>query len=90
MGIASGIVLYMVIWAITFFIVLPFGQVSQHEAGEVVPGTPASAPSNAQMGRKILLTTVIAAVVWVLVASVIHFRLITVDDIPFLTPPSLR
>ena len=31
MTITSAIVLFAVIWALVFFLVLPFGQVSQHE-----------------------------------------------------------
>lgn len=90
MTITSAIVLFAVIWSVVFFMVLPFGQISQHEAGDVVPGTPASAPSNLQMKRKLLISTAIAAVVFVLVFSVIHFKWLTIDDIPFFTPPSAR
>lgn len=90
MGWASAVVLYCSIWTVVFFMVLPQGIVSQHEAGEVEPGTPASAPTEAMVRRKMLITSAIAAVVFALVWSVIHFRLFTLDDIPFLTPPSGR
>lgn len=90
MGWMSGIVLYCSIWAVVFFMVLPHGIVSQHEAGEVEPGTPASAPTEAMVGRKILITSGIAAVLLAVVWTVIYLRLFTLDDIPFLTPPSGR
>ena len=90
MTISSAIVLFCVIWAVVFFMVLPFGQVSQHEAGDVVPGTPASAPTDAQIKRKILITTAIALVVFGAVLAVILTKTLTIDDIPFLTPPSGR
>ena len=90
MTITSAIVLFAVIWAVVFFMVLPFGQVSQHEAGDVVPGTPASAPSDAQIMRKVLITTGITVVVFVVVLAVVLLKLFTIDDIPFLTPPSGR
>lgn len=90
MNITSGIVLFAVIWTIVFFMVLPFGQVSQHEAGKVLPGTPASAPSDARIRQKILRTTGIAALVFAAVFAVIYLKLFTIDDIPFLTPPSAR
>ncbi|MFK7942983.1 MAG: DUF1467 family protein [Paracoccaceae bacterium] len=90
MTITSAIVLFAVIWAIVFFIVLPFGQISQHEAGEVVPGTPASAPTDAQLSRKALITTAIAVLVYALVMAVILTKTVTIDDVPFLTPPSGR
>ena len=86
----SGVVLYCSIWAVIFFMVLPIGIVSQHEAGEVEPGTPASAPTEAMVARKMLITSAVAAVLFAAVWCVIHFRLFTIDDIPFLTPPSGR
>lgn len=90
MTITSAIVLFCVIWAVVFFMVLPFGQVSQHEAGEVVPGTPASAPTDAQIKRKVLITTAISLVVFGAVLAVVLTKTLTIDDIPFLTPPSAR
>ncbi len=82
MSITSAIVLYVVIWAVVFFIVLPFGQVSQHEAGDVVPGTPASAPSEAKIIRKALITTAIATVVFASVVTVVIMDWVTIDDLP--------
>ena len=90
MTITSAIVLFAVIWAVTFFLVLPWGQVSQYEAGDVVPGTPASAPSDAMIRRKLIVTTGIAVVAFVLTFCVIYFRWITIDDLTFMTPPSAR
>lgn len=90
MTITSTIVLFATIWAIVFFCVLPFGQVSQHEAGDVVPGTPASAPSDAQIKRKALITTLAAVVVFAIVYYVLISKVVTLDDIPWMVPPSAR
>ncbi|MEO1275820.1 MAG: DUF1467 family protein [Pseudomonadota bacterium] len=90
MSITSAIVFFMVIWALVFHMVLPLGQTSQQEAGEVEPGTPASAPVNARIGVKALITTAITAVVFALLYWVIEYRVVTLDDSPFLTPPNLR
>ena len=90
MTITSALVLYAVIWCLTFLIVLPIGQVSQHEVGEVVPGTPASAPSDARIARKMKITTVASAIIWLGVFLVVLYGAFTINDIPFLTPPSLR
>lgn len=90
MTITSAIVLFAVIWSVTFLLVLPWGQISQHEAGEVVPGTPASAPTDARIKRKMLITTLITVVVFAVLVLVIVNRWVTIDDIPFLTPPSAR
>ena len=42
MNLTGGIVLYAVLWFLVLFVLLPFGQQSQADAGEVTPGTPAS------------------------------------------------
>ena len=90
MSITSALVLYAVLWCLSFLIVLPIGQVHQHETGEIVPGTPASAPSEARIARKAILATVIAALLWVVIFVVVYLELFSIHDIPFLTPPSIR
>ncbi|MEM9061546.1 MAG: DUF1467 family protein [Pseudomonadota bacterium] len=90
MTITSAIVVFAVIWAIVFFLVLPFGQVSQLEDGEILPGTPASAPTDAMIRRKLLLTTAITVVLFTLVYLTVVNRWITLDDLTFMTPPSER
>ncbi|MEZ5842652.1 MAG: DUF1467 family protein [Hyphomicrobiaceae bacterium] len=64
MGIALSIATYFVVWWITLFAVLPFGVRTQDEAGEVVPGTPASAPAGFRMARVMLVNTIVATVVF--------------------------
>lgn len=81
MSITSAIVLYAVTWFMVFFIVLPIRFVSQGDAGEVVPGTPAGAPATHIVARKAKLTTVIAAVVWAVLAGIILSGVITIRDI---------
>ncbi len=88
MSIAASLVLFASIWAIVFFMVLPFGMVSQAEDGDVLPGTPASAPANPVIVRKAVITTIIAAIAFSVIWSAINWRLVTLDDVPFLTPPA--
>jgi len=71
MGWFSAIVLYAVIWFLTLFVVLPLRLVTQGDAGEVVPGTPESAPVDARMRRRLWITTAAATVIWVVVAAII-------------------
>jgi len=90
MVITSAIVLYCVIWAIVFFLINPLWQVSQSEDGHIVPGTPGSAPVDAKMRKKVIITTVIATVGFVVAYFAIIDRWITIDDIGFLKLPSQR
>lgn len=90
MSITSGIVLYMVIWAVTFLIINPLWQVSQAEDGNIVPGTPESAPVDAMVARKALWTTLWATIAFGVIFYVIEWKVITLDDVLWITPPSDR
>lgn len=55
--------IYFLIWAVTLFAVLPFGVRSAEEAGEEkVKGQADSAPAHPMLGRKLIWTTAISAV----------------------------
>ena len=81
MNLTGGIVLYAVLWFLTLFVLLPIGEISQDEAGEVVPGTPRGAPHKPRLGRKMLWSTVISAVFWVVCAYVILSGIVTREDV---------
>jgi predicted secreted protein len=81
MSITSAIVLFAVIWFMVLFVVLPLRLTTQGEAGNVTPGTPESAPADPRIGRKMRLVTVIAAVLWVVIAGVILSGAISVRDL---------
>lgn len=81
MGVTSAIVLFAVVWFMTFFVVLPLRMQTQGEAGEVVPGTHKSAPKDAQIGRKARLTTFWAVPIWAIICAVILSGVISVRDI---------
>lgn len=81
MGPVSAVVLFAVIWSMVFFIVLPLRMTSQGDAGEIVPGTHASAPANAQVGRKAKITTLWALPIWLVIAGTILSGAISVRDI---------
>lgn len=80
MSITSALVLFVVIWFMVFFIVLPLRLETQGEAGEVVRGTHASAPANPQLGRKARITTIWAVIVFAVVAGVILSGVVSVRD----------
>ena len=84
MSIVSAIVLFAVIWFMVLFIILPIRVQSQGEAGERVEGTPVGAPSSAfSMTRTMITATWIAVVAFVVIASVIIWGGITVEDLDF-------
>ena len=81
MGITSAIVLFAVIWFMVFFIVLPLNLTTQGEDGEVVPGTHSSAPANPALKRKVRITTLWAAGLWIIIGGTILSGAITVRDL---------
>lgn len=81
MNLTGGIVLFAVIWFLVFFCVLPIRFRSQDEAGEVVPGTPASAPADADIARKARITTAITVVLWAVIAYVILSGMVSIYDL---------
>jgi predicted secreted protein len=83
MNIVSGIVLFAVIWFMTFFVILPLRLRTQGEAGEVVPGTHASAPAQANLWRKAGLTTLCAIVIFAIIAGIIISGVVSVRDFDF-------
>jgi predicted secreted protein len=84
MSITAAIVLFAVVWFMVFFIVLPLRLTTQGDAGQVVPGTPKGAPLNEVVGRKAKITTLVAIVVWAILAGIILSGVITVRDFDFL------
>lgn len=67
MTVVGGLALYFVIWWTVLFVVLPFGVRSQAEEGLVVDGTEPGAPVLPGLLRKAAITSVIAALVFLLV-----------------------
>ena len=81
MNLTGGIVLYAVLWFLVLFVLLPIGQKSQADMGQVTPGTPAGAPFEPKLKKKMLLATLISAVIWAVIAYVILGGVITRSDI---------
>jgi predicted secreted protein len=70
--ISTGFAIYFVMWWIVLFVTLPFGVRSQHEDGEGAPGTDPGAPIASRMGRKLIWTTVLSAVLFA--ASILAYN----------------
>jgi predicted secreted protein len=64
MPVTTAVAIFFLIWWVVLFAVLPFGVRSQHEDGEMAAGTDPGAPVIPRLGRKLLLTTVVAALIF--------------------------
>jgi len=81
MSIASAIVLFLVIWFMTFLTVLPIRIQTQGEAGRVLRGTHSGSPERHHLKRKLLIATVVAAVLWGVIFAIVVTGTVTVRDI---------
>lgn len=75
----TGIASFFTIWWVVIFVTLPLGVRSQAEAGGAPEGSDPGAPVKPDLKRKMLLTTGISALVWLVLAAIIEFRLISFD-----------
>lgn len=67
MGPVSGVVVYLCTWWVVIFCVLPLGVKTDPAA--------AGAPLKPDIKKKFLITTVISAVIWLVIDYLIHIRI---------------
>ena len=58
----TWLAIYFIVWWLTLFIVLPFGVRSQHEAGEVTPGSEPGAPARLNLIKIFGITTLVSLI----------------------------
>ena len=63
MSVVSAIVVYIIVWWMLWFMVLPWGVRAPER---VEPGHADSAPERPMLRRKVWITTALAALVWAL------------------------
>jgi predicted secreted protein len=73
--------IYFIVWWLVFFAVLPWGIRSQHEDGEIAPGTDPGAPAVHGLTAKLVWTTVVAGVVFALFYWAFVTRAVTLEDL---------
>jgi predicted secreted protein len=83
MTISAAIVLFAVIWFMTLFIVLPIKLKSQQDAGDIVEGTHASAPSDPQLKKRAIWVSIIAVIIWAPVVYAISTGLLSLETISY-------
>lgn len=88
MRLGSAIAVYLLFWTVTLFVVLPLGVRTHEEAGvERVPGQADSAPHTPMLLRKMLLTTLLSAIVFALFYGNYVYGWVGFDDV---VPEALR
>ncbi len=82
----SGLAVFFIIWWTVLFMVLPFGVRSQAEGVDRVLGTDPGAPQNSRMLRKMIITTIVAALLFGLFYYLVIVLGYGVKDLPNIVP----
>ena len=81
MGITGSIIVYVMIWWIIFFSLLPVGiqsnkQVFKEKIGGMDPG----APKNPKIGKKFLITTLITTIIFAVIYYLVEIDLLNLRN----------
>ena len=81
MGITGSIIVYVIIWWIIFFSVLPIGIRSNKEAfREKIGGMDPGAPKNPKIGKKFLITTFITTLIFAVIYYLVQIDLLNLRE----------
>ena len=68
MGITGSIIVYVMIWWVVFFSILPIGIQSNKEIfKDSLEGSDPGAPKNPKIGKKFLITTIITSILFIMI-----------------------
>ncbi len=81
MPVTTAAAIFFLIWWVVLFAVLPWGIRSQHESGEVVPGTDPGAPAIPNLSRKLLWTTLVSLAIFAACYVVYVYHLVTLQGL---------
>lgn len=83
----SLLAIYILFWAFSVFLVLPFGVRTSAEVGaEHVPGTAESAPHSFSLKRVVVRTTLVATFLFVLFVANYEFGWVTAGMVDVVDP----
>jgi predicted secreted protein len=81
MSVGGAIILFVLIWFAVLFVTLQLTAHSQGDAGEVVPGTPESAPHDFRLKRTAIIVTLVTLPIWGAVVAVLATGLISPESL---------
>ncbi len=81
MGVTGSIIVYVLIWWIIFFSVLPVGiQSNKEKFKERIDGIDPGAPINPKIGKKFLITTIITSIIFILIYYLVKFDFLNLRE----------
>ena len=81
MGVTGSIIVYVLIWWIIFFSILPVGiQSNKEKFKERIEGIDPGAPINPKIGNKFLVTTIITSLIFIVIYYLVKFNLLNLRE----------
>ena len=81
MGITGSIIVYVLIWWVIFFSVLPLGiQSNKKKFKERIDGMDPGAPINPRIGKKFLITTIITSIIFIVIYYLVKLDLLNLRE----------
>ena len=81
MGITGSIIVYVLIWWIIFFSILPVGfQSNKEKFKENIEGIDPGAPKNPRIAKKFLITTIITSIIFIVIYYLVRFNLLNLRE----------
>ena len=81
MGITGSIIVYVLIWWIIFFSILPVGiQSNKEKFKEKIEGVDPGAPINPKIGKKFFITTLITSIIFIVIYYLVEFNLLNLRE----------
>jgi len=65
-GVVNGLVVFLIVWWLVFFMMLPIGVRSQEEAGDIVAGSEPGAPMAPNLLKKGWWCTIVTSGIWII------------------------
>jgi len=80
-GITGSIIVYVLIWWIIFFSVLPVGiQSNKEKFREKIEGIDPGATKNPKIAKKFLITTIITSIIFIVIYYLVKFDLLNLRE----------
>ena len=81
MGLTGSIIVYVLIWWIIFFSVLPVGiQSNKEKFQERIDGVDPGAPKNPKIAKKFLITTIITSIIFIVIYYLVESNLLNLRE----------
>lgn len=81
MSLTGSIVVFIILWWLIFFTILPINIKSQLENSKVIKGTDPGAPNNPQIVKKIIITTFAVSILFVIIYLLAYLDILNLRDL---------